>query len=154
MFVFQLTYDYKFDYEDEKHKIPCLCGAPNCRKWMNWATIAQRLHQPGTRFRVCAAPRTVASGWIRRLLHSALTGQHKIPCLCGAPNCRKWMNWATIAQRLHWPAQDFVSVRRPQLSQVDELSDHCAAPSLVGARVDRPKTGSGTCELPDTTVAW
>lgn len=31
----QLTYDYKFDYEDDDHKISCLCGAPNCRKWMN-----------------------------------------------------------------------------------------------------------------------
>lgn len=31
----QLTYDYKFDFEDEENKIPCLCGALNCRKWMN-----------------------------------------------------------------------------------------------------------------------
>lgn len=31
----ELTYDYKFDVEDDQHKIPCLCGAPNCRKWMN-----------------------------------------------------------------------------------------------------------------------
>uniref|UniRef100_A0A0L8H9Q3 Histone-lysine N-methyltransferase n=1 Tax=Octopus bimaculoides TaxID=37653 RepID=A0A0L8H9Q3_OCTBM len=31
----ELTYDYKFDFEDDQHKIPCLCGAPNCRKWMN-----------------------------------------------------------------------------------------------------------------------
>ncbi|XP_064643993.1 histone-lysine N-methyltransferase 2C-like isoform X4 [Lineus longissimus] len=30
----ELTYDYKFDFEDD-HKIPCLCGAVNCRKWMN-----------------------------------------------------------------------------------------------------------------------
>lgn len=29
----QLTYDYKFDVEDDK--IPCHCGAVNCRKWMN-----------------------------------------------------------------------------------------------------------------------
>lgn len=34
-FFSQLTYDYKFDFEDEENKIPCLCGAPNCRKWMN-----------------------------------------------------------------------------------------------------------------------
>lgn len=32
----QLTYDYKFDFEDDENKIACLCGAPNCRKWMNW----------------------------------------------------------------------------------------------------------------------
>ncbi|XP_078465306.1 histone-lysine N-methyltransferase 2C-like isoform X6 [Lampetra planeri] len=31
----ELTYDYKFDFEDDQHKIPCHCGAPNCRKWMN-----------------------------------------------------------------------------------------------------------------------
>ncbi|XP_054161923.1 histone-lysine N-methyltransferase 2C-like [Oppia nitens] len=31
----ELTYDYKFDVEDDQHKIPCLCEAPNCRKWMN-----------------------------------------------------------------------------------------------------------------------
>ncbi|KAG9353517.1 hypothetical protein JZ751_018184 [Albula glossodonta] len=31
----ELTYDYQFDFEDDQHKIPCLCGAWNCRKWMN-----------------------------------------------------------------------------------------------------------------------
>lgn len=31
----QLSYDYKFDLEDDQHKIPCHCGAVNCRKWMN-----------------------------------------------------------------------------------------------------------------------
>ncbi|XP_075232135.1 uncharacterized protein LOC142330615 [Lycorma delicatula] len=31
----ELAYDYKFDIEDDQHKIPCMCGAPNCRKWMN-----------------------------------------------------------------------------------------------------------------------
>ena len=30
----ELSYDYKFDYEDE-NRIPCLCGAKNCVKWMN-----------------------------------------------------------------------------------------------------------------------
>lgn len=38
--LLQLTYDYKFDFEDDQHKIPCLCGAPNCRKWMNWCAPA------------------------------------------------------------------------------------------------------------------
>jgi len=31
----ELSYDYKFDIEDDSHKISCMCGAPNCRKWMN-----------------------------------------------------------------------------------------------------------------------
>jgi histone-lysine N-methyltransferase MLL3 len=31
----ELSYDYKFDIEDESHKISCNCGSPNCRKWMN-----------------------------------------------------------------------------------------------------------------------
>uniref|UniRef100_A0A1A8KTX1 Myeloid/lymphoid or mixed-lineage leukemia 3 n=2 Tax=Nothobranchius TaxID=28779 RepID=A0A1A8KTX1_NOTKU len=31
----ELCYDYKFDLEDDQHKIPCHCGAMNCRKWMN-----------------------------------------------------------------------------------------------------------------------
>uniref|UniRef100_A0A183ETL1 Histone-lysine N-methyltransferase n=1 Tax=Gongylonema pulchrum TaxID=637853 RepID=A0A183ETL1_9BILA len=31
----ELTYDYQFDIEDTADKIPCLCGAPNCQKWMN-----------------------------------------------------------------------------------------------------------------------
>ncbi|CAK8671690.1 unnamed protein product [Clavelina lepadiformis] len=31
----ELNYDYKFDFEDEGNKIPCLCGSINCRKWMN-----------------------------------------------------------------------------------------------------------------------
>lgn len=30
----ELSYDYKFDYEDD-NRIPCNCGASNCRKWMN-----------------------------------------------------------------------------------------------------------------------
>jgi len=30
----ELSYDYKFDLEDD-NKIPCMCGAKNCRKWMN-----------------------------------------------------------------------------------------------------------------------
>nr|XP_055037820.1 histone-lysine N-methyltransferase 2C isoform X4 [Misgurnus anguillicaudatus] len=31
----ELCYDYKFDLEDDQHKIPCHCAAVNCRKWMN-----------------------------------------------------------------------------------------------------------------------
>ncbi|VDD76828.1 unnamed protein product [Mesocestoides corti] len=31
----ELTYDYQFDLEDRPSKIPCLCGAVGCRKWMN-----------------------------------------------------------------------------------------------------------------------
>lgn len=31
----ELTYDYKFDYEADDQKIPCLCGAWNCRKFLN-----------------------------------------------------------------------------------------------------------------------
>uniref|UniRef100_A0A8C4WYT2 [histone H3]-lysine(4) N-methyltransferase n=1 Tax=Eptatretus burgeri TaxID=7764 RepID=A0A8C4WYT2_EPTBU len=31
----ELTYDYKFDSDQDRHKIPCLCRAQNCRKWMN-----------------------------------------------------------------------------------------------------------------------
>jgi [histone H3]-lysine4 N-trimethyltransferase MLL3 len=34
-FCLQLAYDYKFDIEDDQHKISCLCEAPNCKKWMN-----------------------------------------------------------------------------------------------------------------------
>ena len=29
----ELSYDYKFEYEEE-NRLPCLCGATNCRKWM------------------------------------------------------------------------------------------------------------------------
>ncbi|KAF6140832.1 hypothetical protein GIB67_042245 [Kingdonia uniflora] len=28
-------YDYLFDAESEESKVPCLCKAPNCRKFMN-----------------------------------------------------------------------------------------------------------------------
>ncbi|KAI6214634.1 hypothetical protein M3Y94_00291700 [Aphelenchoides besseyi] len=31
----ELTYDYQFELEDDSEKIQCLCGAPNCNKWMN-----------------------------------------------------------------------------------------------------------------------
>ncbi|XP_055338361.1 histone-lysine N-methyltransferase 2C-like isoform X2 [Paramacrobiotus metropolitanus] len=31
----ELCYDYKFDFEDDQHKIPCNCGASNCNLWMN-----------------------------------------------------------------------------------------------------------------------
>lgn len=31
----ELTYDYKFDFEADDKKIPCLCGAASCRKYLN-----------------------------------------------------------------------------------------------------------------------
>lgn len=31
----EITYDYKFDEEAEDLKIPCLCGAPRCRGYLN-----------------------------------------------------------------------------------------------------------------------
>ena len=34
-FLAKLTYDYKFDFEDDSNKISCLCGSANCKKWMN-----------------------------------------------------------------------------------------------------------------------
>ena len=33
----EITYDYKFPIEDEK--IPCYCGAHNCRGTLNWLLI-------------------------------------------------------------------------------------------------------------------
>ena len=33
----ELSYDYKFDLEpDPAKRIPCICGAPNCRGFLNW----------------------------------------------------------------------------------------------------------------------
>jgi len=34
-FMEEITYDYKFAIEDASQKIPCHCGAPNCRKHLN-----------------------------------------------------------------------------------------------------------------------
>lgn len=31
----EITYDYKFNREDEASKIECLCGARNCQKYLN-----------------------------------------------------------------------------------------------------------------------
>ncbi|XLS99002.1 hypothetical protein HN51_041737, partial [Arachis hypogaea] len=32
----ELTYDYLFDPDEpDEFKVPCLCKAPNCRKFMN-----------------------------------------------------------------------------------------------------------------------
>jgi SET domain-containing protein len=31
----ELAYDYQFELEDNEEKLACLCGAPNCVKWMN-----------------------------------------------------------------------------------------------------------------------
>ena len=31
----EITYDYKFSFEEGEEKVPCLCGAPNCRGSMN-----------------------------------------------------------------------------------------------------------------------
>ena len=50
----QLCYDYKFDFEDDQHKIPCHCGAVNCRKWMNWRDPAPRRAAPPWEQRVHA----------------------------------------------------------------------------------------------------
>lgn len=32
----QLCFDYQFDTAEGQHKIACHCGAPECRKWINW----------------------------------------------------------------------------------------------------------------------
>eukprot|EP00775_Hariotina_reticulata_P004530 gene4530-4782_t len=31
----ELAYDYKFDYEEDARRVPCACGAKNCRGFMN-----------------------------------------------------------------------------------------------------------------------
>ncbi|CAI4559653.1 CBM_collapsed_G0026390.mRNA.1.CDS.1 [Saccharomyces cerevisiae] len=32
----ELTYDYKFEREkDDEERLPCLCGAPNCKGFLN-----------------------------------------------------------------------------------------------------------------------
>lgn len=31
----ELTYDYRFKEELAEHKLPCHCGAPNCRGYLN-----------------------------------------------------------------------------------------------------------------------
>lgn len=31
----EITFDYKFSAEDDDHKLPCFCGAPNCRGFLN-----------------------------------------------------------------------------------------------------------------------
>ena len=31
----ELCYDYKFDFENDERRVPCHCGASNCRGWMN-----------------------------------------------------------------------------------------------------------------------
>jgi NuA3 HAT complex component NTO1 len=31
----ELTYDYRFKEEEGDAKVPCKCGAPNCRGWLN-----------------------------------------------------------------------------------------------------------------------
>ncbi|KAF6257447.1 transcription factor [Scenedesmus sp. NREL 46B-D3] len=31
----ELAYDYKFDFEEDARKVPCACGAKNCRGFMN-----------------------------------------------------------------------------------------------------------------------
>ena len=39
----ELSYDYKLPYEDISKRIPCNCGAENCRQWMNWSEYHQSL---------------------------------------------------------------------------------------------------------------
>lgn len=35
--IFFYSYDYLFDPDEhEEVKVPCLCNAPNCRKFLNW----------------------------------------------------------------------------------------------------------------------
>ena len=39
----ELCYDYKFSLEeDESKRIPCCCGAPECRGFMNWVSSSRR----------------------------------------------------------------------------------------------------------------
>lgn len=38
----ELCYDYKMEYESKEKRIRCLCGAPNCKQWLNWSEEAER----------------------------------------------------------------------------------------------------------------
>lgn len=31
----ELAYDYKFEFEEGERRVPCACGAKECRKFMN-----------------------------------------------------------------------------------------------------------------------
>lgn len=37
----ELSYDYKLEYEPVEKRIPCACGARNCRRWLNWSATEQ-----------------------------------------------------------------------------------------------------------------
>lgn len=34
--LFQLCFDYQLECVEGQHKTACHCGAPECRKWINW----------------------------------------------------------------------------------------------------------------------
>ena len=38
----ELSYDYKMEYETKEKRIRCLCGSPNCKKWLNWNEEAEK----------------------------------------------------------------------------------------------------------------
>ncbi len=31
----ELTFDYRFKAEEDSEKVPCYCGAPNCKGFLN-----------------------------------------------------------------------------------------------------------------------
>ncbi|KAK8887837.1 hypothetical protein M9Y10_038894 [Tritrichomonas musculus] len=37
----ELCYDYKMEYETKDKRIPCLCGSPSCKHWLNWSEKAE-----------------------------------------------------------------------------------------------------------------
>ena len=37
----ELNYDYRMDYETKDKRIKCLCGSPNCKKYLNWSKEAE-----------------------------------------------------------------------------------------------------------------
>lgn len=40
--VFQLCFDYQLECVEGQHKTACHCGAPECRKWINWGKEWQK----------------------------------------------------------------------------------------------------------------
>jgi hypothetical protein len=51
----ELCYDYHLPLESQEKAIPCLCGAPSCKGWLNWDHKREDASPPPTKRQLCEA---------------------------------------------------------------------------------------------------
>ena len=88
----EITYDYKFPIEDEK--IPCLCGAANCRGTLNWLRACACMYAHIVHACTCMYAHIVRA--------CACMYAHTGGLACAVVQYRVWTIWNLLPGRLSY----------------------------------------------------